>query len=205
MAEKCAPTEWTQRYSTRWEEYRLPKTEAERLALGEQVGRDGIALLTILFSEGVPAWLRQIPAVKTLPLVWLQNFYEEKGTIHWRRAGNIPPAAKAICSPFDLQAHYSIKRQTEWAGYKAHLTETCASDAPHRIVHVITTAATQQDSEVTAALHRALADKDLLPDEHLLDQGGYSDSHDLIQAHEVYGIEMIMPRRTDHAWASSDP
>ncbi|HVO71035.1 MAG TPA: transposase, partial [Aggregatilineaceae bacterium] len=46
------PTEWTQRYSTRWEEYRLPKTEAERLALGEQVGRDGIALLTILFSEG---------------------------------------------------------------------------------------------------------------------------------------------------------
>ena len=38
----------------------------------------------------------------------------------------------------------------------------------------------------------------------LLDQG-YSDSHDLIQAHEEYGIEMIMPMRTDHAWQSQIP
>lgn len=201
---RVTPSEWTQRYSTRWEEYRLPKTEAERLVLGEQVGRDGIELLTALFSERTPTWLRQIPAVETLQLVWIQNFYAEEGMRRWRRAGNIPPAAKAICSPFDLQAHYSIKRQTEWAGYKAHLTETCESDAPHLIVHVITTAATQQDSEVIAELHQALADKDVLPDEHLLDQG-YSDSHDLIQAHKVYGIEMVMPMRTDHAWQSQTP
>lgn len=198
------PVEWAQRYSEHWEEYRLPKTEAKRLALGEQVGRDGTTLLTALFSEEVPAWLKHVPALETLRLVWMQNFYQDEEGVHWRRAGNIPPAARMICSPFDLQARYSIKRQTEWTGYKVHLTETCERDAPHLIVHVITSAATEQDNEIVAELHQALADKELLPDEHLLDQG-YSDSHDLIEAHTVYDIEMLMPMRTDHAWQSQVP
>ncbi|MEW5985070.1 MAG: IS1182 family transposase [Chloroflexota bacterium] len=193
------PAAWPERYNTRWEDYRLPKTETERLELGEQVGRDGLFLLGAIYTADVPTWLREIPAVETLRQVWVQNFYEDQAVLHWRHAGNIPPAAKAICSPFDTQARYSIKRQTEWTGYKVHLTETCDPEGPHLITHVITTKATEQDTEVVAELHQALAEKDFLPDEHLLDQG-YSDSLSLINAHEQYNIDMVMPMRTDHSW-----
>lgn len=193
------PSAWSQRYNQRWEEYRLPKTEAERLALCTQVGQDGFFLLSALYAPDAPNWLRHVPAVETLRHVWVQNFYTDDSGVSWRRAGNIPPAAEAICSPFDVEARYSIKRQTEWVGYKVHLTEMCDPDAPHLIVHVMTTAATKQDSEMAHEVHKALAGKELLPQEHLLDQG-YSDSHILMQAHDVYGIDMVMPMRADTSW-----
>jgi transposase len=192
------PDIWVQRYNSRWEEYRLPKTDAERVALATQVGQDGCFLLAALYADEA-TWLRHIPAVETMRRVWVQNFSINDGIVQWRRAGNLPPGAQAICSPFDPHARYSIKRQTTWTGYKVHLTETCASDAPHLIVHVITTPAPEQDNEIVPELHQALAEKDALPREHLLDQG-YSDSHDWITARNTYGIEMLMPMRTDHSW-----
>lgn len=53
-----------------------------------------------------------------------------------------------------------------------HLTETCEADTPHFITHIETTLATDQD--VTA-----LAAKDLLPAEHLLD-GAYLSADGLV-------------------------
>jgi transposase len=193
------PASWSERYAPHWENYRLPKTEAERLVLAEQIGRDGRALLSAIYAPSTLSWLRQIPAVQTLRQIWLQNFYQEDGALTWRRAGHLPPAAKALCSPFDTQARYSIKRETEWTGYKVHLTECCDSDAPHLIVHVMTTEATTQDNEIVAELHQKLADKALLPGEHLLDQG-YSDSHDLVTAQQQYGIDLVMPLRAGSSW-----
>ena len=193
------PSAWTERYRTRWDAYRLPRTESERLALCHQVGQDGYFLLKARFAADAPPWLRHIPVVDILRRVWVQNFYLDDQGVQWRRAGNLPPAAEALCSPFDVEARYSIKRETEWTGYKVHLTETCDSDAPHLIVHVITTAATEQDNEVMADLHEALATKDVLPREHLVDQG-YSDSHELMRAHDEYGVDLVMPMRGDHSW-----
>lgn len=195
----CASPEWVQRYDRRWEDYRLPKTEAKRLALGEEIARDGMVLLAAIYSEDAPDWLRRIPAVELLRRVWIQNFYQDEGEIRWRRAKNIPPAAKAICSPFDADARYSIKRQTAWTGYKVHLSETCDPDAPSLITHVITCPATEQDNEIVSDLHQRLADKELLPREHLLDQG-YSDIHAKIEAHRTYNIEMVLPMRTNPSW-----
>ncbi len=197
--QQTVPAPWSQRYDRRWEEYRLPKTEMERLNLCKQVGQDGTLLLKAIFAPDAPKWLHEIPVVDLLRRVWIQNFYFDDQGIQWRRAGNLPPAAEAICSPFDIEARYSIKRQTEWTGYKVHLTETCDTDAPHLIVHVVTTPATDQDNEIVPELHQALADKDLLPREHLVDQG-YSDSHELLRAHDVYGVDLVMPMRGDHSW-----
>ncbi len=42
--------EWTERYGTRFEDYRLPKAAAERQALAEQIGTDGRSLLAALFA-----------------------------------------------------------------------------------------------------------------------------------------------------------
>lgn len=193
------PADWLERYNVRWEEYHLPKTKAKRHELGAQVGQDGLFLLRAIYAAGTPSWLREIPAIETLRQVWIQIFYEENGQLHWRLAGNIPPVAKSICSPFDTQARYNIKRETEWVGYKVHLTETCGTEEPHLITHVVTTAATEQDTEVVDDLHTALAEKELTPDEHLVDMG-YSDSYSLVNAYQKYGIEMVVPMRADHSW-----
>ena len=41
--------DWFERYATRFEEYRLPKGEAPRTVLGEQIGRDGHVLLAAVY------------------------------------------------------------------------------------------------------------------------------------------------------------
>jgi transposase len=105
----------------------------------------------------------------------------------------------AIHSPYDVEARFSQKRQTEWLGYKAHLTETCDEDQPNLIAHVETTPGTVQDEQMTGPIHQALADKDLLPEEHLLDRG-YVDTNVLIDSQEQHGVEVIGPIKVDTTW-----
>ncbi len=193
------PEEWPERYRTRWQDYSLPKTKTKRHELGTQVGQDGRFLLKALYASQAPNWLREIPAIETLRQVWIQNFYEEESQLCWRVSGNIPPAALSICSPYDTEARYNIKRQTAWTGYKAHLTESCDSDEPHLITHVITTEATIQDTSVVDELHDALTAKALPPSEHIVDQG-YSDSASIVTARDTHGIEMVVPIRSDRSW-----
>lgn len=54
-------------------------------------------------------------------------------------------------------------------GSKAHLTETCADDAPNLITHAETTSAPTSGDEVTPRVHRALEERHLLPQGHLVD------------------------------------
>ena len=97
-----------------------------------------------------------------------------------------------IHSPHDVDARFSIKRETKWTGYKVHLTEVCDPDAPHLITHVETTPATTQDVERLAPIHAALAAKALLPREHLVDTG-YVDAEGLVRSETDYGVRVIGP------------
>ena len=55
----------------------------------------------------------------------------------------LPPSAARIVSPYDPAARYSRRGQvTRWAGYLAHVTETCAGDGPNVITDVATMPAT---------------------------------------------------------------
>ncbi len=59
-------------------------------------------------------------------------------------------SAERIISPYEADARASRKRDTEWVGYKVHLTETCGEeDAVHLIVQAEITPATEQDVEET--------------------------------------------------------
>src|SRR5690348_4626990 len=49
--------------------------------------------------------------------------------------------------------------------------ETCDDDSPNVIADVATTPAPRPDHEVTAAIQDRLADRDLLPREHIVDTG----------------------------------
>jgi transposase len=57
-------------------------------------------------------------------------------------AEDLPPARLLISSPYDPDARYGKKRNTEWTGYKVHLTETCDDDTPNLITDGTTTPAT---------------------------------------------------------------
>jgi hypothetical protein len=84
----------------------------------------------------------------------------------------MPPPAELVCSPYDPEARYSTKRgDLEWVGYKVHLTETCDPDTPRLLTNVETTPATTPDDNILASVHAALAARDRLPAEHLVDTG----------------------------------
>jgi transposase len=194
-----APYEWYELYGPRFTQYRLPKTKSKRDELAVQIGRDGHLLLTWVYAPDGPEAVKQHPAVDTLRQVWLQQYYLEGGHVYWRETDNMPSTERVIHSPYDLEARFSQKRQTEWFGYKAHITETCDDDRPHLITHVETTSATTQDEQVTDTIHQALEAKNLLPKEHLLDRG-YVDTQVLSESQEGYGVEVVGPIRIDSTW-----
>jgi transposase len=192
------PAAWYERYAARFEQFRLPKTEPERHALALTIGADGHQLLTAVYSPDAPSELRQ-PAVDILRQVWIQHYYWQDDQLHWREEGNLPPGERLIQSPYDPEARYSRKRQTEWKGYKVHITETCDDDQPHLITHVETTPATTPDSALPDTIHTALADQGLLPREHLLD-AGYVDAGQIVTSQDQHGVEIVGPVLADTSW-----
>src|SRR5262245_25705143 len=70
---------WLERYGRRCGESRIPAGQEPRQAFARQVGEDGRALLAAIDAPGAPTWLGDLPAVVTLRLAWLQQFYQEEG------------------------------------------------------------------------------------------------------------------------------
>jgi transposase len=195
------PGDWFKRYGHPFSEYRLPQKEDERLELGEQIGRDGIDLLTRVYAE--QAQLGQLPQVEILRRVWVLQYYtDEDNQTRWRRKGNTPPGERILTSPHDTDARLSQKRGSQWIGYKVHLTETCDEDSPHLITHVETTLATEADSTVVEPIHAELERKKCLPTQHLVDNG-YGSGTAFVKSHEVYGIDLFGPARPDVSWQAS--
>ena len=111
----------------------------------------------------------------------------------------MPPAARLIQTPFDLEARYSHKRSRDWVGYKVHLTESCNDDTPHLITHIHTVNATEPDSIAVDPIHEDLRQHDLLPDEHLVDRG-YTSAPLLYDSQTEYGVELLGPVWEKHTW-----
>ncbi len=195
-----APPAWFDRYTRRFENYRLPEHKADRYSLAEQIGADGFLLLGQVYDPVAPAWVRDVPAVQILRRVWLQQFYAAApaAPVCWRTAEDLPSAPLLIGSPHDPDARWSKKRDTEWSGYKVHLTETCDADSPDLITHVETTAATVADSTMIPTIHAHLAARDMLPAEHVVDCGYTASDH--LVASQAGGTDLLGPIRPDLSW-----
>ncbi len=102
--------------------------------------------------------------------------------------------AERMQSPHDPEAHFSMKRQLAWVGYKVHVTETCDDDAAHLITHVTTCPAMQPDMTSTAGIHEGLAAKGLLPAEHFVDSA-YVDAGLLASSQRDHGVSLEGPVR----------
>ncbi len=195
-----ARPEWPERYAPRAFDHYIPPGKEERQAHAELVGADGDLLLSAIYADDAPPWLREVPAVETLRRVWVQQYYPRNGVVRWRTAKEgIPPARLVVSSPYDVDARLGRKRQTQWVGYKVYLTETCDEGRPHLITHVTTTSAPVADGAVTPEVHRALKAKKLLPRAHLVDTG-FLDAALLAASRRDYKVEMVGPTRPDYKW-----
>jgi len=193
--------QWAQRYEKRFSDFRLPKEEKKRVELAETIGADGRRLLEEVYNENSPAWLRELDAIETLRRVWVQHYHAHEQQTPWRADDERPPGALLITSPYDIEARYSRKRNTDWTGYKVHFTETCEDDEPHFIVEVMVTDATTPDGAVLQELHEDEAAHELLPHQHLMDMG-YVDAEVLAESQRRYQVDIVGPVIPDTSWAS---
>ncbi len=206
-----AKPEWFARYGRRFEQMRLPKKPAEREALLVTIGEDGAYLLEAVreatehptsFVEA--GQLRELPGVEFLRWMWIQQYWkevQEDGSrhLHLRGDDNQPPGALRLHSPYDPEVRYSAKGERGWVGYKTQLSETSGKEDVHLITEVITTLATESDMHALEKVHRTLAQKDLLPDEHLVD-AGYVDAESLLSAQRDFGVTIYSPIREQVSW-----
>ena len=191
--------QWAERYQERVQDYRLPKSKAERVALAERIGADGFHLLLAVDDPAAPSTLRTLPALVMLRRVWMQQFAAPCFPVRWRDNADLPPAALLIQSPYDSDAHFGIKRATKWTGYQVHITETCDEAYPPLITNVETTTATVTDNEVVDAIHQELAARELLPRDHIVDTG-YVDARSMVTAATKHAIDLFGPVHADTNW-----
>ena len=197
--------DWFDRYSKPVEESRLPRGTEAREVMAETIGRDGMKILEVIYDEpNTPLWLRKIPVVENLRITWIHQYWINNRELHWRSHKDLPPAGLRSNSPYDTEARYGNKRHTSWLGYKVHLTETCDKDRVHLITNVQTTEAHLADVDQTESIHQSLADKELLPSEHLVDTG-YVDGTLLVESKQQHDIELIGPVRDNVSWQSKNP
>ena len=206
---------WQQVYGQRIEEMRLPESAARRAELAVQYARDGYWLLERLQAPDAPPGARDLPAVRVLRTVLIQQFYRGDGEtgqeVIWREEEKnggygLPPGRARIVSPYDPDARYGEKRGKGWLGYKAHYTETVSDPAgdapgtgrpavPNLPTDVQTTHAAVPDVAMTSPVHDSLEAADLLPGEHAVDSG--SVSADLLVSARQRGITLLGPLLAD--------
>ena len=130
--------------------------------------------------------------------MWYQHFEQIDGLVRWRDGPSVTNAERVL-SPYETDARESRKRDTEWAGYKVHLTETCGEEeAVHLIVQAQITVATEQDVEETMPLLHDLQARDLVPEVRLVDSGYVSG--DVLAEHAEVGIELLGPLKQEGGW-----
>ena len=202
--QEIARPEWFTRYGRRFEQMRLPKERLEREALLETIGTDGMFLLEAVRTAPEAEQLRELPGVEFLRRMWVQQYWTEikedgSAHLHLRADDNQPPGALRLHSPYDEEVRYSAKREQGWVGYKAQLSETSEVDQIHLITQVTTTLATEADMAELEKVYRSLQQKDLLPDEHLLD-AGYVDAQSLVASKRDFGVTICSPVREKVSW-----
>lgn len=205
-----APLAWYERYGKRIEDTRLPQGQASRDTYAQMVGEDGFALLDALEAAETPAHLRALPVITSLRQTWQRHYERATGQgpthspsplsrVRFKRNQELPPAAEGIESPYDPEARYRHKCDTQWTGYMVHVSETCEPTAPHLLMHVHTTTAAVYEAQCTAPIHQALSAKDLAPRDHFVD--GASISADvLVASRDEHGITLRGPTRPIQGW-----
>ncbi len=205
-----APLEWYERYGKRIEDTRLPREKPAREAYAQLVGEDGFRVLDAAEAPEAPEAVRQAPSVATLRRTW-QRHYERAGgpgmttkqrtgpRVRFKANRALTPAAAGMESPYDTDARYRHKRDTQWTGYMVHISETCEPTVPHLLTQVHTTSAAVHEAQCTVPIQQALVEKGLAPNEHLVD-AAYISTALLAESQDRQGILLRGPTRPTPGW-----
>src|SRR5918911_891050 len=205
-----APLEWYERYSKRIEDTRLPREKTAREAYAQTVGEDGFRVLDAAEAPAAPEAVGQAPSLATLRRTWQRHYERTVGTgatpkqravprVRFKANRDLPPAAEGIESPYDTDARYRHKRDTQWTGYMVHVSETCEPTAPHLLTQVYTTVATVHEAQCTEPIQQALVEKALPPGEHFVD-AAYISAALLVESQDQQGITLRGPTRPTQGW-----
>jgi transposase len=196
------PPDWYERYGRRIEEYRLPRSQADREAYGRQVGVDGGWLLAQLAQPQTPPALTSLAEVGLLRQFWEQEYVRSAaGGYELRDPKAVLAASDHLESPYEPEARFATKRGMRWTGYKVHLTETCDDELPHVVTQVSATIAPATDVAQLLPIQDALAQRHLLPAQQFVD-AGYVRAANVIQSRQKHQIDLVGPVDTDHQWQS---
>ena len=195
--------DWLERYGPRASEYRFPSGEDKRQQFLQQVGQDGWGLLSAITADPQSHWMLSIPAIDTLQRIWKQDYLPPEAGGTWIAEEDRLEAARLYYSPYDLDASAAKKRSNYWIGYKVHFTETCDEAGPHLITHVATDIGPIPDREALPTIHEALDQKELLPEQHLVD-AGYVDAELLVASQTDYSVDLVGPTGKDHRWQTRE-
>jgi IS5 family transposase len=190
--EQTIPAAFHDAYHERQSDWRLTKDEVQQAL--QQAGADGYWLLERIDAPA-PEPAQQLPAVVTLRTVLDQQCEPTAAGV---QAKKVPIKGKdIIATPHDPEARWAQKRRTEWVGYKSQITETADPDqAVQFITDIDVVAANDGDCEQIDPIHHRLAERDLLPAEHLVDQG-YPSGPNLANS-AARGVELVGPVATGH-------
>jgi len=198
------PAPWLETYSEWIESERLvkdngPRGKAESEGLLKQTGRDGFDLLERVKAESAPAECGQLTAIGTLEQVWKQQYRQvedEAGqgqiVLHSKESRQEEKVNRELIStPHDVEARYSEKRGQGSTGYKLHVTEVASEDEPAIITDVDLVGGQQYDGAALEGIHERLKERELLPEEHLVD-GGYM-SGEMIAESAAREVKLVGP------------
>src|SRR5262249_10477959 len=144
--------------------------------------------------------MRHLTEVETLRRIWEQQFTRTpEGGWELCDPKALPKASEIVESPYETEARYAVKRGRHWVGYNVHLTETCDADTPHLVTQVHTTRAPAHDVEQMLAIQQALAERQLLPAQQLVDMG-YTSVRNLARSQTRFQIDLIGPVYTGRQW-----
>lgn len=120
--------------------------------------------------------LQDLHQVKLLRRVLNEQFAKDKQTRSYTPTGHY--RGNFIATPYDIEAHRSVKRSTFWVGYKCHVTESIAPTAEGRfITDMLLTASPDPDNQHVDTIQQRLASRQLLPTRQYVDQGYMSASN----------------------------
>ena len=90
------------------EESRLPRGTEARTIMALTIGCDGMRILEGIYDNPTtPLWLREIPAIETLRITWIHQYWIDNGELHWRNHQDLPPSGLRSNSPYDTEKYFT--------------------------------------------------------------------------------------------------
>lgn len=180
------PSAFCEVYSVRQSEYGMSETKVKQKIA--QVGKDAFWFVAQV-DHSAPKIVQESAEIEALRTILAQQFPDGPG----KPPATKRPAGKGVIeSPHEPEARFGTKRGKNWIGYKVQVSETCDADTPHLIVDVEPTGALDNDSPQTPLVQTRLLAKQIIPQEHYVDQG-YMSAANLVNSTQQHIQLMGVP------------